>query len=329
MPKGRQFSHNLLWIFMAVVIGGVITIDVLTNTTLRSIEKRLPNTLLSELNDLSSVLEVLVAVVATEITGYSKKDIKTSEDWLSRACPDSECREKVIEDWNCSKDQKKAIREFKVTCSNNEVKDIEFRGSYLPDGRALSTLADITDRKRAEKMLRESRRIKVRAKKMESLGLLAGGVAHDLNNIFSGIVSYPELLLLDLPKDSNLRKPIQVMQESGKRAAAIVLDLLTVARGVATTKEPINLNHRIHDYLRENDVDLIILDMIINPGINGRETYERILKIEPKQKALIASGFAETNEVKRTQKLGAGKFIRKPLTIEYFGIAVKEELERE
>ena len=84
---------------------------------------------------------------------------------------------------------------------------------------------------------------------MESLGLLAGGVAHDLNNILSGIVSYPELLLLDLPEDSKFRKPIETIQASGHRAAAVVEDLLTVARGVATTKEPLNLNDLIGDYL--------------------------------------------------------------------------------
>ena len=73
--------------------------------------------------------------------------------------------------------------------------------------------------------------------------------AHDLNNVLSGIVSYPDLLLLDLPEDSNLRKPIETMQESGHRSAAIVQDLLTVARGVATTREPLNLNEIVSDYL--------------------------------------------------------------------------------
>ena len=76
------------------------------------------------------------------------------------------------------------------------------------------------------------------------MGLLAGGVAHDLNNVLSGIVSIPELILMDLPEDSKLRKPIKTMQESGHRAATIVQDLLTVARGVAITKEPLNLNDR-------------------------------------------------------------------------------------
>jgi len=82
------------------------------------------------------------------------------------------------------------------------------------------------------------------------------------------------------------------------------------------------------EYLKENTVDLILLDMIMDPGINGRETYESIIKIHPKQKAIIVSGFAQTDEVKKAQKLGAGQYIKKPVTLEKIGIAVKEELEK-
>lgn len=87
------------------------------------------------------------------------------------------------------------------------------------------------------------------AKKMEAIGLMAGGVAHDLNNILSGIVSYPELLLLQLPESSELREPIETIQKSGKRAASVVADLLTVARGAASTREPCDINVLIHEYL--------------------------------------------------------------------------------
>ncbi len=68
--------------------------------------------------------------------------------------------------------------------------------------------------------------------------------------------------------------------------------------------------------------------MIMDPGINGRETYERIIKIHPNQKAVIASGFAETDDVKEAQKLGAGQYIMKPLTLEKMGIAVRDELKK-
>ena len=396
----------------------------------------------------------------------------------------------------------------------------------------INFIRDITEQKRLEVQLQQ-------AQKMKSLGLLAGGVAHDLNNVLAGIVSNPELILLDLPEDSKLRKPIETIQESGHRATAIVQDLLTVARGVAITKEPLNLNDLVSDYLnspefkklkqfhptvtikinldsnlfnmsgshvhirkvimnlvsnaseaiedsgnviistmnryidrplkgyddvtigeyavlavsddgsgissgdlekifdpfytkkrmgrsgtglglavvwnvvqdhegyidvksdqngttfklyfpitreeisgedlsipikdykgngeiilvvddvesqidisckmldklgyktkaassgeeaveylKENTVDLILLDMIMDPGINGRETYEQIIKIHPSQKAIITSGFAETDDVKEAQRLGAGQYIKKPLTLEKIGIAVMDELKK-
>jgi CheY-like chemotaxis protein len=82
------------------------------------------------------------------------------------------------------------------------------------------------------------------------------------------------------------------------------------------------------EFLKESTVDLILLDMIMDPGINGRETYEKIKKFHPKQKAIIVSGFAETNEVKKAQKLGAGQYIKKPFTLEKIGIAVRDELKK-
>jgi CheY-like chemotaxis protein len=82
------------------------------------------------------------------------------------------------------------------------------------------------------------------------------------------------------------------------------------------------------EYVKEHSVDIILLDMIIDPGINGRETYEKIIEIHPNQKAIIVSGFAETDEVKKVQRLGAGQYIRKPLTLQKIGVAIKEELEK-
>ena len=397
---------------------------------------------------------------------------------------------------------------------------------------------DLSERFAAEKKIREHEEKLARSRKMESLGLLAGGVAHDLNNILSGIVTYPELLLLDLPPESRLRRPLETIQNAGQKAAAIVQDLLTIARGVATTKEPLNLNEIIADYLRspdyralstahpeieihteldpelpnieasaihlhkvvmnlvgnaieaitgngrvtitttnlyldsplrgydeikpgdyvvlsvsdtgsgipsenlerifepfytrktmgrsgtglglaivwnvvqdhgayinvtsdshgsrfklyfpvttqksretkkidiinefrgrgetilvvddlesqreisrhllerlgyqvetaasgeaaiahlrENRVELVLLDMIMEAGLNGRETYERIIEFRPGQKCIIVSGFARTDEVEQAQSAGAGSFLKKPVTLESLGRAVREALD--
>jgi signal transduction histidine kinase len=110
-------------------------------------------------------------------------------------------------------------------------------------------LAEVEQRRQAEKEGRKLGARLARAKKMEAIGTLAGGVAHDLNNILSGLVSYPELLLMDLPPDSPMKKPIQTMKRSGEKAATIVQDLLTLARRGVTVKEMISINQVVREYL--------------------------------------------------------------------------------
>jgi two-component system NtrC family sensor kinase len=75
----------------------------------------------------------------------------------------------------------------------------------------------------------------LRAQKMEAIGTLAAGVAHDLNNILSGIVSYPDLLLMDIDENNPMHGKLKLIQQSGQKAAAIVQDMLTMGRrGVFT-----------------------------------------------------------------------------------------------
>ncbi len=388
------------------------------------------------------------------------------------------------------------------------------------------------EKKRLESELRQ-------AQKMEAIGALAGGVAHDLNNVLGGLVSYPDLLLMQIPDDSPLRKPMLTIQKSGKKAAAIVQDLLTLARRGVPVAEVVNLNDVVSDhfktpehekiqsihphvqfeisleenlpdivgspvhlsktvmnllsnaseamsdsgkitistgsryvdrplaaydtvsegeyatltvsdegtgmsqeerkrvfepfytkkvmgrsgtglgmavvwgtvkdhngyidiqstegkgttitiyfpvtrretekgktlvpievyrgkgetvlivddmeeqreivsgmlgslgyavssvpsgeeavkYLKTCSADLLLLDMIMDPGMDGLETYKRILKTHPGQKALIASGFSETKRVKEAQSLGVGAYIKKPFGLEQIGRAVRHELD--
>jgi len=378
------------------------------------------------------------------------------------------------------------------------------------------------------------------ANKIETLGLMAGSIAHDLNNILSGIVTFPEIILAQMDASDKHRKPVEFIRDTGKRAAAVVSDLLTVTRGAKAPKKICNLNtlirkhlesieHQtiasqfqgvtietrladdllnmscsdvhigkilmnlinnafeaseqnggiilstgntvldtpfkeyeyintgdyialtisdngsgipedaltkifepfyskkkmgrsgtglglaivwstVHDhngyitvrsneqgttfelffpatrkktdevptgisinaykghgetilivddqenqrsiacnllnelnyqpfavssgeeaiaYLHQNKADLVLLDMIMEPGINGRETYEQILTINPEQKAIIASGFSEDDEVAKIHELGVIQFIKKPYSIDQIGIAIKQTLRRE
>jgi len=71
---------------------------------------------------------------------------------------------------------------------------------------------------------------------------------------------------------------------------------------------------------------LILLDIIMCPGKNGCETYKKIIEIHHRQKAIIITGFAETNAVKEDQQMGEGQYIKKSYTLEKIGIADKDEL---
>ncbi len=106
---------------------------------------------------------------------------------------------------------------------------------------------------------------------------MAGGVAHDLNNILSGIVAYPDLLLRKLPTESDLRKPIEAIQQSGKRAAEVVGDLLTVARGSASQKEITNLNKLVIEYLYSPEGQTVRsgLDLAGGAAWSGRAPLKR------------------------------------------------------
>jgi PAS domain S-box-containing protein len=428
--------------------------------------------------------------------------------------------------------------EFTAVRKNGSTFEIVVSASRIHDEKLqpvgiMAYFIDVTERKRLEGRLQ-------RAHKMEAIGTLAGGVAHDLNNILSGLVGYPDLILLDLAEDDPLRGPILTIKESGLKAGAIVEDLLTLARrGVAVT-DALNLSHVVTDYLmspeykklrdlhpefqletdlepdllnilgspvhlsktvmnlisnaaesmpnggkilvsaenryidrpvggydhveegdyvvlsvsdvgvgiptkeierifepfytrkimgrsgtglgmavvwgtvkdhkgyidvksregegttfnlyfpvtrkeattdqssvsleeymakgesilvvddvkaqqeiaarilirlgyfvasvssgeeaveylKNNSADLLVLDMIMTPGIDGLETYRRVLKIRPGQRAVIVSGYSETERVKGAQRLGAGPYIKKPYLLEKIGQAVRAELDK-
>jgi len=123
----------------------------------------------------------------------------------------------------------------------------------------LTVSRDIRDRKQVEEDRKKLEEQRYRSQKMEAIGLMAGGVAHDLNNILSGVIAYPDILLHQLPQNHPMREFLTIIKDSGTRAAAVVADLLTVARGVAHQRETAHLNVVVEEYLSSPEQQMLAL----------------------------------------------------------------------
>ncbi|HCY87225.1 MAG TPA: hypothetical protein DHV36_18985, partial [Desulfobacteraceae bacterium] len=124
--------------------------------------------------------------------------------------------------------------------------------------RVIGILRDVSEQKATARRKKELEERLNRAQKMEALGMLAGGVAHDLNNVLSGIVTYPEILLMDQPPNSAMAQSLKVIHESGLRATGIVQDLLTLSRRGVVTREVVDFNQIITDFLRTPEYEKLL-----------------------------------------------------------------------
>jgi CheY-like chemotaxis protein len=130
------------------------------------------------------------------------------------------------------------------------------------------------------------------------------------------------------------RRPLDDYRGKGEFLLIVddVKDQREIATGILTKLgyrvDAVSSGEAAVDYLKTRTADLLILDMIMDPGIDGLETYRRILELHPTQKAIIASGYSESERVKEAQKLGAGAYVKKPYLMEKMALAVREELDR-
>jgi PAS domain S-box-containing protein len=148
--------------------------------------------------------------------------------------------------------------ELQIRRKDGQLRTIFVTAAPLFDGnnKAANTIAifnDITELKNSEAEKIELREKLARAQKMESLGVLAGGVAHDLNNILGPLVAYPELIRMKLPPESPVIKQISKIESSAQRAAEVVQDLLTMARRGRYEMVPLDLNRVVESYLLSPD----------------------------------------------------------------------------
>ena len=132
------------------------------------------------------------------------------------------------------------------------------------------------------------------------------------------------------------RQKMPIAQYMGNGESVLVVDDIAEQRDVAAGLLT-RLGYQVHvvpggeaavEYLKGNKADILVLDMIMAPGMDGLETYQRILEIHPKQKAILVSGFSETDRVRAAQKLGAGTYVKKPYVMEKIGVAIWNELDR-
>ncbi|MEO8799752.1 MAG: response regulator [Polyangiaceae bacterium] len=114
--------------------------------------------------------------------------------------------------------------------------------AMLDDSKCIAFAADLTEQKRVEEALLKSDLQLRQAQKMEAVGRLAGGVAHDFNNALSVILSYGDLMLLDLGPNDPMREDVEEIRKAGRRAADLTRQLLIFSRQQVLEPKILNLN---------------------------------------------------------------------------------------
>lgn len=230
-------------------------------------------------------------------------------------------------------------RETCLKGKNGESVPVEMNSNYVEyNGQTFNCamVRDISVRKRLQEQLKQS-------EKMKAVGSLAAGVAHDLNNILSGVVTYPELLLLDLPADSALREPLEAIKKSGNKAAAIIQDMLTLTRRGAADYKVADPNTIIEEYLDSPEFSevkkthpLVDLDVRLAPdlspvSISPVHLSKTIMNLLVNAyEAIKESGDIKVASINRTlhapfygyEEIPAGKYT--VLTIEDTGVGIPE-----
>ena len=134
-------------------------------------------------------------------------------------------------------------------------------------------------------------------------------------------------------------EPVDVEKSSvklGGTETILVVDDIRSQRELATRLlsslgykvKSVSNGRKAINYLKNNNVDLLLLDMIMETDFDGLDTYLEIQKFKANQKVIVASGFSESDRVKEIIKIGAGRYIKKPYTLEAIGKAMREELDK-
>jgi CheY-like chemotaxis protein len=144
---------------------------------------------------------------------------------------------------------------------------------------------------------------------------------------------YFPVIRQELVADQSIVSPNDIM---GKGESILVVDDVEDQREIASkilmklgySVLSVSSGEEAVDYMKNHSADLLVLDMIMEPGIDGLDTYKKILEIHPNQKAIITSGFSETDRVREAQRLGATAYIKKPYLLDKIAKVVRDELDK-
>jgi CheY-like chemotaxis protein len=136
--------------------------------------------------------------------------------------------------------------------------------------------------------------------------------------------------------DSDKKESFGFESWLGKGELVLIVDDVADQREIATevveklnyTVASVPSGEAAIEYLKDKSVDIMILDMIMDPGIDGLETYRRAIECQPGIKAVIASGYSESKRVREAQRLGAGEYLPKPYTMQSIAEVLNRELGR-
>jgi len=202
---------------------------------------------------------------AFELFGHTAR---TASEWYQIAYPDPDYRQEVIDEWKpvLEKARKSGqtvnAGERRITCKDGSECICEIYATFLPDNLTI-TFNDITERKKAD-IEREKLQAQLnQAQKLESVGRLAGGVAHDFNNMLGVILGHTELALLQADQNHDLYSDLIEIQKAAKRSADITKQLLAFARKQTISPRQLDLNDTVESMLNMlrrligEDIDLV------------------------------------------------------------------------
>ncbi|HXF96086.1 MAG TPA: ATP-binding protein [Gemmatimonadales bacterium] len=139
----------------------------------------------------------------------------------------------------CMRDRRPAALENEFLYPDGKKIWYDLRIQPCAEGVSVLSL-DITERRRAEERLRE-------AQKMEAIGRLAGGVAHDFNNVLTAIFGYVELMFEDLAEHNPARRDLEEIRKAAQRAAGLTRQLLAFSRQQVLDPVVLSVNELVED----------------------------------------------------------------------------------